>query len=172
MNNERIVQLYDPTCMLKIDQQIARGFVVLMAGAAADASSGEASGKKKKKKNKIERTALELGFMAITDGNVVETCFGVSTSPVAASMRESAASKHARNVKLLLSEAADSNEQIPRIAVLTYQQAFRVVVHFHDEIAKLNFFTSCFKYGRIQHDAQEALRVTFQQLTSAVESTM
>jgi hypothetical protein len=173
MSGQGGAQLYDPTCILKVDRQIAQGFVVLMAGASADPPPEEsAAGKgKKKKKNKLERSALELGFMAITDGNIVDACFGVNSGP-GSSVRATAASDHVKRIKQLLSDSADANDQIPRISVLTYQQAFRVVVHFHEEVAKLNFFTSCFKYGRIQHDAHEALRITFQQLTDAVESAL
>jgi hypothetical protein len=145
--------------MLVMDQQLAHGFVTILGGSPPLPKAATSQGL-------IDEGAVTLGFLALTEGNTVDACFGVSSI----SSKDARGKMMAKGVKQLLAAAADSNDDIRRLAVLTYQQAFRDVVRFHDKSKKLNFFTRCFCYGKLQQKTLARLKENFSHLDEAVQA--
>ena len=147
--------LYDASSMLELDSQLAQGYEILLTGA------NEQSGK-----TGPSQQTVTLGFSALTQGNVVDACFGMLQSKQAQGL------KKVKEAKSILAVAAADNSHIPRIAVTAYAKAFQVVLSFRSELNNLNFFTKCFKYGSIQRAAVEALQEAFAPLSEAVEAAL
>ena len=148
---------YDEACLLVMDRQIAQGFVTILGG-TPDVGDTVV----------IDESKVTLGFLALTEGNAVDACFGVSSI----SNKDAKGKKMAKEVKQILAIAADSNDAIRRMAVLSYQQAFLVVVRFNDKTKKLNWFTRCFCYGKLQKQATARLKENFEHLEEAVRSAL
>jgi hypothetical protein len=149
---------YDEACLLVMDRQIAQGYVTILGGSGTPDAGGTT----------IDESSITLGFLALTEGNAVDACFGVSSI----SNKDARGKKMAKEVKQVLAIAADSNDAIRRMAVLSYQQAFLIVVRFNDRTKKLNWFTRCFCYGKIQKQATARLKENFEHLEEAVQSAL
>lgn len=147
---------YDEACLLVMDRQIAQGFVTLLGG-TPDAGD-----------TVIDESKVALGFISLIEGNAVDACFGVSSI----SSKDAKGKKMAKEVKEVLAIAADSNDAIRRMAVLTYQHAFLIVVRFNDKTNKLNWFTRCFCYGKLQKQTFARLKENFAHLEEAVQSAL
>lgn len=156
------LQLYDPSCMLELDQQMAQGYAILLTGAQEQSRKH----KKKSSSGPSQQTVM-LGFSAMTEGNVIDACFGLTSG--APSQR---GSQQVKDVKNALGEASMNNDKIPRIAVMAYSTAFKVILSFKSEVSKLNFFSKCFKYAAIQKQATEALQEAFAPLHDALAESM
>jgi hypothetical protein len=161
------VPLYDGTCMLQVDAQMTHGFVVLLGGSSPPKKEQAKGGKKKVDDNAIN--AVMLGYLAITEGNVIDACFGIKSQ---ADKGKKSSVEQAKKVKRLISSAADSSDSVRGLAVETYRQAFQIVLEFHQEVAKLNFFTKCFNYSKIQHEAEISLKDAFAELQEAIAAAM
>jgi len=156
--------LYDPASMMNMDPELARGFIVLMGGKVE--KNGKVSTPKPPGPGAVDEANATLGFLALTEGNTVEACFGVNAVTTGRQGR-----KQAQQVKVLLADAVDGNEDIRRLAVRTYQGAFRIVYRFGEKKRRLNVFTRCLCYRKMQEKAQKDLRENFQLLEEAVQAT-
>jgi hypothetical protein len=160
--------LYDASCMLQVDAQMGHGFVIILGGMTAIPPSNKK--KQSRGKNKIDDdNAVMLGYLALTEGNVIDACFGIKNQ---ADRGKKSSVEQSKKVKRLITNAADSSDSVRRLAVETYRKAFVHVLDFHKEVAKLNFFTKCFSYGKIQHEAEMSLKDDFAQLQEAVAAAM
>jgi hypothetical protein len=156
--------------MLQVDAQMGHGFVIILGGMTAIPPANNKKKGQSRGKNKIDDdNAVMLGYLALTEGNVIDACFGIKNQ---ADKSKKTAMEQAKKVKRLISNAADSSDAVRRLAVETYRKAFVHVLEFHKEVAKLNFFTKCFNYGKIQHAAEMALKDDFAQLKEAVAAAM
>ena len=185
LTSERnVFPLYDANSMLNMSSDVAHGYVVLLSGEAyAPEAQQESSKNKPKTSPDTPKTTLEsqtpsfssesdimLGFLALTEGTVIDSCFGVKNSPRNVESDDDSTSssakqkKHIRALKSVLSEASYTSEAIPKIAVDAYRAAFQEVLNFQREVDKLNFFSFCFRYGKLQCKSQASLKRIFQQL--------
>lgn len=156
--NKVIGKLYDSESMLAINNSVASGFVVLLGGIEV------AKGKSNRKKD----AETSLGFMALTQGNVLDACFGV----VNPSRREDTpASRSTREGKEILDDAALVSDSIRGVAVEAYCKAFLVTINYHDKMDRLNCITRCFKSKKIRSKAEKSLRATFKDLAEAIAET-
>ena len=150
-------KLYDQDSMLSMDRSVASGFVVLLGGAEATS-----------KKEMTKKGDISLGFLALTQGNVLDACFGV----VHPSRREDTpATRSARAGKEMLDDAAatqSASEAFQRIAVEAYCEAFQAVLDYKDDDARLNCITRCFRARKIRRKAEKALRAAFSGLAEAI----
>lgn len=160
-----VPRLYDTTSMLEMDMEVARGFVVLLGGAPA--VEKRSRGSKGRTSPSPDDGAITLGFLALTEGNTVEACFGVSGVS-----KDDAGKKFAREVKNVLADAVDSNEDIRRISVVTYQEAFRIIVKFGEAQKRLNCITRCFRFVKVKKTAVSNLRENFQHLEEAIQAAL
>mmetsp|Transcript_30922 Transcript_30922/g.47409 ORF Transcript_30922/g.47409 Transcript_30922/m.47409 type:complete len:194 (-) Transcript_30922:1368-1949(-) len=171
-NNSNNVQLYDPDSMLEISKEVAKGFQILLSGGLRPAKTRR--GKRAKESEtaqankEIEDSSLSLAFMSLTDGNVVDACFGVNMNKRGRERQSDRAFRLARTVKALLADVSDENQSVRRVAVGTYEKAFEILMQYHDEMSSLNFITWCFKYSGIQKQNLRKLQREFQILQDAI----
>jgi hypothetical protein len=163
--NEEII-LCDMACMFDMQPQIAQGYVTLLTPGNSLPKSSSSKKKKKSKKQKeaeAEEAAYLLAFLAVTEGNVVDACFGVQPySKVHNGLA------FARRAKGLIAEAVDSSEAICKLAVDTYRESFVIVLDTNARIRKLNFLIRCFCSGRIKRRGRASLKATLQLLEEAI----
>jgi hypothetical protein len=152
--------------MLQVDPQMGHGFVIILGGASPPKNKKEQSRGQKKID---DDNAVMLGYLAITEGNVIDACFGIKNQ---ADKGKKSSMEQSKRVKRLITNAADSSDSVRRLSVETYKKAFQHVLDFHKEVAKLNFFTKCFQYAKIQHDFEMSLKDDFAQLQEAVAAAM
>ena len=107
---------------------------------------------------------MSLSFMALTQGNVLDACFGV----VNPSKRDDTpAYRSAREAKELLDECA-TTDKFRQVAVETYRDAFEVIVEHRVQMSRLNCITRCFKTKKIRKKTERNLAATFSDLAKAV----
>ena len=150
------VILYDMTAMVSMEAHIANGYVALLTPSKAG-----------KKKQDRENAAV-LAFLALTEGNVVDACFGLQSY---SKDRDHKGAAFARRAKNLITEAADVSDSVPKLAIDTYRQAFNIVVETHKKVEDLNFFVRCFFAGGILRRGKESLRKCFQRLEEVVQAS-
>lgn len=161
--------LYDPVCMLDINRDVASGYLILLLGGPDNTPSPQ-----KKRRGKRDRSSVtagsELGndvvnlaFSALTDGNVVNACFGAPSQP-----SSSPAYQMARNTKTELGIAADSSDAVKRLAVQSYVAGFRVVVDYNDQVAGMSPCSRCLKEAALHKAAELDLKAAFRTLSEAI----
>jgi len=168
------VPFYNPDCMVEMDGEVARGFVVLLGG-SVEGTTGKNNvplphPTEEQAKGNLNDNAKMLGFMALTQGNAIDACFGIRGMASATRSNGSPASKQVAKVKSVLTEVADENETVQQLAVVSYQMAFTAVYNFHQKCKSLNIFTKCFCYGRLKREFLEELKQIFQHLDEAVQA--
>jgi hypothetical protein len=180
-----LVKLYDPTSILSLSPDIITGFLILL-GRSGDAvvptnpsgtSNGRQTSRRRGKRDRyhpspvlmaeLDDSSLSLAFLAITDGNVVDTCFGVHIHD--AHYKETPAYRLAKDAKDEISEAAEANEDMRRVAVLAYGQAFQVALECRRELEGLDLISACFRQGRIQRNARLDLAEALTPLADCIQ---
>ena len=160
--NEILQQLYDVDSMLSITKSIAQGYISLLGGNNVESNSN----------NDNSNADLALSFMALTQGNVVDACFGVLA--VGARGEITPAVQSARTAKSLLMNCSISTadeEQFQRLAVNSYCSAFQECVIFQEQMGKLNCCTKCFSSKKIRKKAELQLRIIFLNLAKIIAET-
>lgn len=151
------VILYDETSLISIDSQRADGYVKLL-------SPSKAGSKKEDREN-----AYMLGFLALTEGNVVDACFGLQNYSKDKNDHKGAA--FSRQAKQLLVEATDASEAVEKTAVDSYREAFTIVLETQQKIKKIHFLLRCFFAGKIQRRAKKSLREAFKRLEEIIHAS-
>jgi hypothetical protein len=146
-------KLYDPDSMMSLKPSITDGYLVLLGG-----------GRAKKKKKGSGKKDVSLEFMALTQGNVLEACFGV-VNP--SRKDDTPAYRAAREAKELLDECA-TTDKIRRTAVGAYCDAFQLIVDYRGEMDRLNCITKCFRAKKIRKKTERNLVAAFSELAKAV----
>jgi hypothetical protein len=160
------LRLYDPVCMLDIPQDVAHGYLVLLSGGQPAFPTQSQSGPESQAPI-IDEAAISLAFASLRDGNVIDACLGTPTLPQGTSPPASAL-RQARSAKLALSDAADSEPTVQRLAVETYANAFRIVEEYNIAVARLNLCTRCCYQATIHRRAELDLASAFQHLCESV----
>ena len=125
---------------------------------------------------RIPDDAIQLAFMSLTDGNAIDTVFGVESRGGIKRAKETSriAYDAAREAKESLREASFSSNAIPRLAVEAYALCFEIVIDYNRKREKLGFgfgfFTQCCKRDIIRGEAEESLEEAFAMLRDAVEA--
>ncbi|GKY95978.1 hypothetical protein MPSEU_000558300 [Mayamaea pseudoterrestris] len=164
--SHKSLMFYDLDCMLNVSTSLANGYIVILAGGAPKESVLNAQGCVVNQPIEKEADNIVLGFLALTEGNVIDSCFGVS--PVTSKM--SSSRKYVERLKSLLLSAADENDDIRRLAVDTYIEIFGVLLQYQGQLRNLNCFTRCFRYGRLRRQAQANLERVFETLKHAIQT--
>lgn len=168
------ILLYDPVCMLDISREVASGYLILLMGGPDKTPSPQKKRRGKRDRasattaasDEINDDTLNLSFVALTDGNVVNACFGAPSQP-----SSSPSYQMARNAKAALAHASDSSDSVRMLAVQSYASAFRVVMDYNDQIAKLSPCSRCLKEAAIRKAAELDLRASFRTLSEAVDAS-
>jgi hypothetical protein len=130
--------------MMLIKEAIASGFVVLLGG------HGDSN---KTRKN----CDYGLAFMALTQGNVLDACFGV----VNPSRREDTPATCSANEAKALIDGCATSDSFPVAAVEAYCDAFQVVINHREHMDRLNCITRCFEEKKIRKKMDQSLRESF-----------
>ena len=149
--------LYDPQELLSMDSKVASGYLVLMGGYAATAGGAP----------KLDSGALNLAFMALIEGNVIEACFGIKSHAGAGASSERGM-KIAKDAKSLINDAVQSSQAVKEIAVTAYGKAFQGVIDYNSDKKQLNFITRCWKSKPIRLKAESSLHEAFKPLNEAI----
>lgn len=162
--------LYDPVCMLDINRDLASGYLILLLGGPENSPSPQKKRRGKRDRSpasaaspRLDNDVVSLAFAALTDGNIVNACFGAPSQP-----SSSPAYQMARNAKTELGLAADSSDEVKRLAVQSYVAGFRVVVDYNDQVAGMSPCSRCLKEGVIRKAAELDLKAAFRTLSEAV----
>lgn len=147
------IQLYDPASLMEMDLARAQGYAILLQGSAEPPRPGGTPSKQ----------TILLAFSALTDGNVIDACFG-TLQPKEASEQ---ALRKVKDVKRILGDASDTRN-FPAVAVKAYSGAFRVVLKYKTAANKLNFITRCFFYSGIKKTAIQELAESFAELQKVI----
>ena len=175
-------KLYDAESIMTVKGSVANGYVVLLKGSPPTPEKKQSNNTKKKNKNKKSNEIQNsnsnddaydgdaLAFMALTSGNVLDACFGVST----ATRRDAnitPACHSVNDAKNLLEDRDLTSDTFRRTAVSAYCDAFQVIIGHHDKMNKLNCITRCFKSSKIRRQTEEDLRIAFSPLITAIEES-
>ena len=160
--NKQEIQLYDDAIMLQMKKTICQGYITLLTGGIPIPE--QAPKKKKSKKAKRSKDgddpAVVLAFAALTTGNVIDVCFGVTMaskpSPTVVSL--------IKDAKRALFAADDASENAAKLAVEAYRAAFQTIIRMNDKLDKLNIFTKCFNEGKIRKQTSKQLEADFYML--------
>eukprot|EP00567_Pseudictyota_dubia_P013062 CAMPEP_0197435926 /NCGR_PEP_ID=MMETSP1175-20131217/3420_1 /TAXON_ID=1003142 /ORGANISM="Triceratium dubium, Strain CCMP147" /LENGTH=219 /DNA_ID=CAMNT_0042965075 /DNA_START=120 /DNA_END=779 /DNA_ORIENTATION=- len=188
-------RLYDSVSTLLIKKEVAEGYLVLLSGGLLTAATLEERRKSAAKKKKLSKSssegespgesssqrrdivvtpdeAIQLAFISITDGNVVDSTLGVQTTGGTKRSKDTSsyAFKECQEVKNALRDAAESSDSLPRLAVETYQGCFEIVIDYHEKIEDLGLITYCYKHQAIEKGALEDLEEAFGALLEAVDA--
>ena len=168
-----MVSLYDPVCMLDISKEVAAGYLILLLGGPESPSLQTKRRRSKRDRSlvsvtpEIDKGVVSLAFLALTDGNVLNACFG---APMQLCVGPSPAYQMAKNAKRALVDAADSSDAVRPLAVETYAKGFRIVIDYNDQLAELNPCSRCCKQSRIHQAAVNDLAVAFRTLSEAISA--
>lgn len=150
--------LYEPVSMLEIRQDVAEGFLILLSG-RDDTTDNDNS----------------LAFLALTDGNVIDTCFGArSPRQASATMETVLAARRAARAKALLKNTAESsqeNNNLKELAIETYATAFQIVMDYQRSTSRLNCCIKCCLQRKLHRTAVRDLSQTFHPLLEAVAAS-
>lgn len=169
------VPLYDPVCMLDINREVASGYLILLMGGPETTLSAQKKRRGKRDRSltssvtdiHLEDNVVNLSFLALTDGNVLNACFGAPTQLCATA---SPSYRMAQNAKSALAAAADSSDAVRKLAVQSYVAAFRVIVYYNEKVEGMSVCTRCFKQAKLHEQAEQDLKVAFRSLSEAVDA--
>lgn len=111
---------------------------------------------------------LSLAFMALTDGNVIDICFGVDGCGRKGSNH---AKNSIREVKNSLRDAGETSDSLRHLAVGAYGRCFDAVIEYRKNLEKTSIFGYCAKAKKIRRKAEATLSDAFSPLLEALEST-
>ena len=159
-----------------MESKVASGYVVLMGAYPSSDKNKNKNKEESKEENekaaKLDRGAINLAFLALTEGNVIDACFGVKAHVGASNSnpRHDRAMKVANDAKSMLNEAVRSSDGVKAIAVEAYGNAFHIIMSYNEDVSALNCFTRCFKWKSIHDRAEESLRAAFRPLVEAIHA--
>jgi hypothetical protein len=153
--NEEII-LYDMTALLDIAPHVAQGYVSLLTPTLAGKNAAD------------QENAYTLAFLALTEGNVVDACFGISNYTTNSDHKGTAFARRAKN---LIGLAGDVSDNVQTLAVDTYRQAFEAVLEMYNHRRQVFFLWRCFLIGGIQRRGREKITKAFTRLEEALQSS-
>ena len=163
------LRLYEPDATLDISRQMAEGFIILLTGGKENAQKKEKKGKKLAAK-KIESSDSTLAFIAITDGNVIDACFGNGPTGGLKFSGSEYAVKSASNTKSRIRNVVEDAppslaDRTKDLTINSYTKCFQIVVSYHDEVKAASFLSWCFKAKKKRKKAEKSLENCFKELS-------
>jgi hypothetical protein len=153
---DKVILLYDTDVMLEMKSSLCEGYLTLLQGGCKQS---------KHTKNKVaDQQALPLAYASLTDGNVIDACFGMKLS----SKENGYATKMIKRAKAAIDKAEYTNEAVQSIAVEAYKNGFKSIIDMNKKLEKLNMFTACFFEKKIRRSAIANLGTSFEPLERAI----
>ena len=186
-----MVQLYDTSSTLKIDPDVAKAYIVLLTGAGTLKKEGDNADiplallpQAYKEANVSEDDVVflnenvsvsdeSLAFGALTDGNVLDACFGVKDGSAGRShASDSKSIELLQKAKGALREAQGSTDSTTNDAIQAYVRCFRIVIGYNEARKSTWFwFPFCWGYRSARGRAEKALKLAFQHLNEVIEAS-
>lgn len=145
---QNAVCLYDPEALLEVSPEVAQGYLILLSSSWNE--------------------DLTLPFASLTDGNVLDACFGCH--PQRPNLQTPAWCA-CRDAKVALSSAALSGSAFIKLAIDTYTIAFTIVSQYHTEVHAMHCCFRCFlrgsKHRKAKHDLEQAFAILMEAVASA-----
>jgi hypothetical protein len=157
-DGHKVVPLYDANAMTELASTVCQGYITLLTGAVEQARGSS--------DKETQERVFQLAYAALTDGNVIDACFGVRIS----SKKNSAINTLIQEAKRAVDDAVSSNEHVGRVAIDAYKNGFGTVISMNKKLSKLNILTKCFLEKKIRNAARSKLATDFLQLEQAVTS--
>lgn len=156
------IQLYDDAVMLQMKKAICQGYMTLLTGGipVPEQPLKKKRNKKGKRSKDTDDPAVVLAFAALTTGNVIDACFGVTM----ASKPSATVISLIKEAKRAMFAADDANENAAKLAVEAYRAAFQTIIRMNEKLDKLNVFTRCFNEGKIRKQTSKKLSSDFYML--------
>jgi len=159
---------YEPDATLEISRDSAEGFIILL-------SDGKENAQGLTQGSQATGNDISLAFMSITDGNVIDACFGNSPMGGLKFKGSEYAVKSASTAKSMIRDAVEesppsTSERLKVLTVKTYKECFQIVVKYNDKIKKNSILSWCFKAKQIRKDAEKSLEDCFKDLVELFDS--
>ena len=164
----RPINFYQPDQTLDIPRSSAEGFLILLSGGEYKKGMVVEKDLSLRQNDDVD---LTLAFAAITDGNVVDACFGDNPLGGIKFGGSTFAVKAATDVKSIIRDAAGEASpslmiQIQKVTINAYMRCFEIVIRYHDKLADQSLLSRCFKSKQIRRNAQNELQECFRDLVS------
>lgn len=183
--------MYDPSFTLKIDPEVAKAYIVLLTGGAslekvggggevplallpkAYKDIGSSDDDLVLLDEKVSISDESLAFGALTDGNVLDACFGVKDGSAG---RSNAANSKSitlvQNAKGALRAAQGSSETTSNDAIQAYVRLFRIVIGYNEVRKSIWLWLPfCWGYRSARARAEKALKQSFHHLNEVIEAS-
>jgi len=221
-DNNAAGPFYSADCVLDIPKSVAEGYFALITGGSLAVPHPRGRSKrskkhtKKGKKNKARllgskefadgddaTTSLDdsaddipdhlaISWMSVLDGNVVDSCFGVTANGgtrFTAMMKpgkkkgstrqiireaDSRTVKQIKKAKAQLADVAELHPAVKILALEAYGNCMCAVIDYHERRKEYGFLTPllCSRNKSNRDRSLEAIRLAFEHLTGAVEASL
>lgn len=177
--------LYDLNSTLQVKPDVAKGFIILLSGGPQlTVKVGEtnkakvslpllpSSSKAAESDDDLDCAAQQLlqqkvcisdpylAFAALTDGNVLDACFG------------GADKAETKSAKQVLRAASEVSESVAEEAIQAYIRCFRMIVGYNE--AKKNIwltFPFCWRQREVKNRAALGMKLAFRELMEQLKSS-
>merc|ERR1711862_134644 len=118
----------------------------------------------------VDDNSVLLPFAALTDGNIIDACFGNQAQGGIKFAGSTYSIKAATCAKQILNEFAelDQHHRHKYIAINAYKKCFEVVIDYHNKIESLGLISTCWKAQTMRRKAEDDLRLSFSPLIQAI----
>jgi len=186
------MRLYDPFTLLKVRPEVAKGYIVLLTGSPTlEMQSGKQAtsfairpsnydangGNESLLGEKVLISDERLAFAALTDGNVLDSCFGVKDGVFSyeEDSEEDRRKRTAlRSAKAALRVADNASESFASLSIQTYIRCFRIVIGYNESRSRgfWSWFPFClFGQKAAQKKATNALSACFKSLSESIDAS-
>lgn len=160
------IALYDLHSILELSSSLCQGYVTLL-------SAGKTSEQAKGGGGSDDDNHIALAYASVTDGNVIDVCFGIVNFSSASKASE-LTKQQIKDAKDIIDALIDSDLHhdadndgaisLEEVVVRAYRRAFESIIKMNDRVKRLNFIAKCFCHRRIRRQTAESLRENFHQL--------
>lgn len=150
IDRSNIPRLYNAEALLHMEKSMAEGFLILLTGSFPKQDSSltrkqtSSLPRLSSWKDNVSDAHVPLGFAALCEGNVVDACFGVLHTSVyrkdkdktvnnSKNNREEDPSDTVKETKAILDDAAWLNDDIKKVAVMSYVEALGIILQFQEK---------------------------------------
>ena len=141
-NTLDVPQLYDEDEVLKLTPSVAHGYIVLLSCCDVDE---------------------QMSLAALTDGNVVDACFGAGPGSELRGADRAGAMRSAKEVK---DYVRGLPEELKPLAVECYVRLFKIVEVYHESLEEAGWLLGCCKEGEIRKVAIFEMRRVFRSIAT------
>ena len=169
IKNKLDILFYNSDSTMDISRDVAKGFLILLTlGNNTDNNNNNNN-----KDNYNDDDRIKFAFAVLTDGNIIDICFGDKPQGGIKFAGSSYSIKLAKRTKQLLKDFGDNDSDNTNtnkeIAINAYKQCLQTVINCHDEIDELGIVSLwCWKARYVRKKTEDKLRESFSSLKQAI----